>query len=185
VAGLAALRPDLHLVMIGPVVKIDPAVLPQAFNLHWLGARSYAELPAYLAHWDAGFMPFALNESTRFISPTKTPEFLAAGLPVVSTPVVDVVRDYGPAEGEPGLVEIAVSAEEMAAKADRLLRQAPGPWLARVDARLASHSWDLTWGRMAHCLRADRTQLHAAPQSARQGAGAVPATTRAAGAAHV
>ncbi|MGK7869285.1 glycosyltransferase [Falsiroseomonas sp. E2-1-a20] len=177
VAGLAALRPDLQLVMLGPVVKIDPASLPQAPNLHWLGGRRYDELPAYLAHWDLGFMPFALNESTRFISPTKTPEFLAAGLPVVSTPVVDVVRDYG----EAGLVEVVSSAAEMAEQADRLLRAASPAWLARVDAQLATNSWDLTWTRMAALIRGQRvTQPAAFP-----GAGAVPATTLAAGAPHV
>src|SRR3712207_9490610 len=80
-------RPDWRFVMIGPVAKVDPAALPRLPNLHWLGGKRYAELPAYLSGWDAGFMPFALNESTRFISPTKTPEFLAGGLPVVSTPV--------------------------------------------------------------------------------------------------
>ena len=92
--GLAAARmPDVQFVMIGPVVKIDPADLPRLPNIHWLGSKSYAELPSYFAHWDAGWMPFALNEATRYISPTKTPEFLAAGLPVVSTAIVDVVRE--------------------------------------------------------------------------------------------
>jgi glycosyltransferase involved in cell wall biosynthesis len=105
VRALAEQRPDWRFVMIGPVAKIDPDALPRLPNLHWLGGKAYAELPAYLSGWDAGFMPFALNESTRFISPTKTPEFLAAGLPVVSTPVLDVVRDWG----EAGLVDIAPS----------------------------------------------------------------------------
>ena len=95
IAGLAAARPDWSVVMIGPVVKIDPASLPQAPNLHWLGQKSYDQLPAYLAGWDVALMPFAMNEATRYISPTKTPEYLAAGCPVVSTPVRDVVRHYG------------------------------------------------------------------------------------------
>jgi glycosyltransferase involved in cell wall biosynthesis len=177
VAALAALRPELQLVMLGPVVKIDPASLPQAPNLHWLGGRRYEQLPSYLAHWDLGFMPFALNESTRFISPTKTPEFLAAGLPVVSTAVVDVVRDYG----EAGLVEVVSNAAEMADRADLLLRRAPAEWLARVDAHLVNNSWDLTWSRMAALIRGVRVPLPAA----RQGAGAVPAATLAAGVAHV
>ena len=105
-ASVADLRPDWHFVMIGPVVKIDPATLPQRPNIHWLGGKSYNELPHYLAGWDVGFMNFALNEATKFISPTKTPEFLAAGVPVVSTPITDVVRPYG----EKGLVEIAKDA---------------------------------------------------------------------------
>ena len=79
----------------GPVVKIDPGELPRGPNLHWLGPTDYDDLPAYLSGWDAGWMPFALNAATRFISPTKTPECLAAGLPLVSTAVADVVRGYG------------------------------------------------------------------------------------------
>jgi glycosyltransferase involved in cell wall biosynthesis len=144
VRALAERRPDWRFVMIGPVAKIDTASLPRLPNLHWLGGKRYADLPAYLSGWDAGFMPFALNESTRFISPTKTPEFLAAGLPVVSTPVLDVVRDYG----EAGLVEIA---EGPAAFADALARALSRPrtgWLEAVDRRLAEISWDRTWDGM-------------------------------------
>jgi hypothetical protein len=74
--ALAAARPDWSFVMIGPVVKINPESLPRLPNIHWQGGKTYAELPRYLAGWDAGFMPFALNESTRFISPNKTPGFL-------------------------------------------------------------------------------------------------------------
>jgi UDP-galactopyranose mutase len=177
VEAFAAQRPDWSLVMVGPVVKIDPASLPRAANLHWVGPRGYDELPAWLAHWNVGFMPFALNESTRFISPTKTPEFLAAGLPVVSTPVTDVVRDYG----DPGLVEIALTAEEMAARADMLLGRPSRPWLARVDAHLARTSWDRTWQAMAAAV-AERA---APPVAARTGAGAPALAARAAGAAHV
>lgn len=181
VAELAALRRDWSLVMIGPVVKIDPASLPQAPNLHWLGARDYAELPSYLAHWDLGFMPFALNESTRFISPTKTPEFLAAALPVVSTPVTDVVRDYG----DPGLVEIARGAKEMAAKADALLRRPQEPWLSRVDARLAAGSWDRTWERMAALLSDARNKRSVVRLATGAGAPTATLAARAAGASHV
>lgn len=94
VAGLADLRPSWDIVMIGPVVKIDAATLPLRPNLHWIGARHYTELPAYLRGWDVGIMPFALNDATRFISPTKTPEFLAAGVPVVSTAISDVIHPY-------------------------------------------------------------------------------------------
>lgn len=166
VAAFAALRPGWSFCMIGPVAKIDPASLPRAANIHWLGARDYRDLPAHLAHLDVGFMPFALNESTRFISPTKTPEFLAAGLPVVSTPVTDVVRDYG----TPGLVEIAQDAAEMAARADQLLRRPREAWLARVDARLAANSWDRTWARMDALLRAAMAPAHVA--GARVAAGA-------------
>ena len=107
---LAQLRPNIHFVILGPIVKIDPATLPQAPNIHYLGGKSYAELPAYLSGWDVALLPFALNESTRFISPTKTPEYLAAGKPVVSTPIRDVIRGYGDA----GLVAIEDTPEAFA-----------------------------------------------------------------------
>jgi glycosyltransferase involved in cell wall biosynthesis len=144
VRALAERRPDWRFVMIGPVAKVDPEALPRLPNLHWLGGKRYAELPAYLSGWDAGFMPFALNESTRFISPTKTPEFLAAGLPVVSTPVLDVVRDYG----EDGLVEIARGPEAFADALARALSRPRTEWLRAVDRRLAEISWDRTWEEM-------------------------------------
>jgi glycosyltransferase involved in cell wall biosynthesis len=150
VAEAASLRPDWHFVMIGPVVKIDPATLPRRPNIHWLGSKNYKELPRYLARWDVGLMPFALNESTRFISPTKTPEFLAAGVPVVSTPITDVVRPYG----EKGLVEIARTPIEMVRKAETLLARPREAWLAKVDRHLAAGSWDKTWGAM-HKLMLD------------------------------
>ncbi len=92
---LARSQPDWQIVMIGPTAKIDPGALPRRPNIHWLGMKSYADLPRYFAGWNVALMPFADNESTRYISPTKTPEYLAAGLPVVSTPVKDVVRQYG------------------------------------------------------------------------------------------
>lgn len=144
VAAMADLRPDWQIVMIGPVVKIDPASCPQRHNIHWLGARHYNELPLYLSGWDVGIMPFAINEATRFISPTKTPEFLAAGVPVVSTAINDVIRPYG----ERGLVEIASTAEQFVACAERLLSRPKSVWLERVDQHLAGSSWDLTWAAM-------------------------------------
>ena len=142
--GIAEARPDWQLVIIGPVVKIDPAQLPRRDNIHYLGGKSYKELPAYLAGWDVALLPFALNESTRFISPTKTPEYLAAGRPVVSTSIRDVVRPYG----ESGLVHIADTVAEFVAAAERALVQDAAERLGRVDAFLAQTSWDRTWGRM-------------------------------------
>ena len=144
---LAASRPDWQLVMLGPVVKIDPADLPQRPNIHYLGSRQYADLPRYFAGWDVALMPFARNESTRFISPTKTPEYLAAGLPVVSTPITDVVRHYSDLEA----VAIADSPAPFVEAIDRALqlgRLAPR-WLGPVDKLLAENSWDATWSRMA------------------------------------
>jgi UDP-galactopyranose mutase len=146
-AALADARPDWAIAIVGPVVKIDPADLPQRPNLHCLGGRDYAQLPAYLAGWDVALMPFAINDSTRFISPTKTPEYLAGGCPVVSTPIADVVRHYADLEA----VFIADGAAEfIAACAQALaLTEGDGDWLAEADAKLAHLSWDTTHARMA------------------------------------
>ncbi|MBD2214050.1 UDP-galactopyranose mutase [Nostoc linckia FACHB-104] len=145
-AGIADSRPDWHLVIIGPVVKIDPATLPQRENIHYLGSRDYKQLPAYLAGWDLAMLPFALNESTRFISPTKTPEYLAAGRPVVSTSIQDVVRPYG----ESNLVRIADTVPEFVAAADKAMREdtRTSAWLTEVDTFLEKISWDRTWAAM-------------------------------------
>jgi glycosyltransferase involved in cell wall biosynthesis len=149
VQQVASARPDWHFVLIGPVVKIDPASLPQNPNIHYLGGKSYQDLPAYLGSWDAAMLPFALNESTRFISPTKTPEYLAAGKPVVSTAIQDVVRPYG----EKGLVHIAEGAAAFVAAIEKALAQKDDPqWLAETDAYLATISWDLTWQDMVRLM---------------------------------
>ncbi|AFZ23190.1 UDP-galactopyranose mutase [Cylindrospermum stagnale PCC 7417] len=144
--GIAKARPDWHLVIIGPVVKIDPSLLPQSENIHYLGGKDYQQLPAYLAGWDLAMLPFARNESTRFISPTKTPEYLAAGKPVVSTSIRDVVRPYG----ETKLVRIADTVAEFVIAAEQAMQEdtkASG-WLSRVDAFLEQISWDRTWASM-------------------------------------
>jgi glycosyltransferase involved in cell wall biosynthesis len=93
-AGLAAALPDWDLRVVGPVAKVDPDALPCAPNLSYPGKATYEDLPQVMAGFDVALMPFALNEATRSISPTKTLEYLAAGLPVVSTRVPDVVSDY-------------------------------------------------------------------------------------------
>ena len=143
--AVAAMRPDLAFIMIGPVVKIDPATCPVRANIHWLGGRDYADLPRHLHHWDCGIMPFALNDATRFISPTKTPEFLAAGLPVVSTPVRDVVNPYAAL----GLVRIGTTAAELSRAIDLAMADAARPeWRRAVSAQLATSSWDSTWASM-------------------------------------
>jgi UDP-galactopyranose mutase len=119
VRQIAAARPDWQFVFLGPVAKINPESLPQAPNLHWLGMKSYAELPAYFSGWQIGLLPFALNEATRFISPTKTPEYLSAGLHVISTPIRDVVTPYG----ELGLVSIAHDAREFVEAAETIFAE--------------------------------------------------------------
>ena len=144
-AVVAQLCPDWHFVMIGPMVKVSEADLPHAPNIHYLGQKKYEELPGYFAGWDVGMLPFARNEATRFISPTKTPEYLAAGLPVVSTSIADVVQAYG----EQKLVEIANAPSEFVAACEKILGVKNNPaFLQRVDRALAQNSWDLTWQRM-------------------------------------
>jgi glycosyltransferase involved in cell wall biosynthesis len=148
--ALAALRPDWQIVLVGPVVKVDPAVLPRAANIHYLGGKPYSALPAYLSGWDVALMPFARNESTRFISPTKTPEYLAGGKPVISTPIVDVVRHYGRATG----VLIAETAPDFAAAVEDALQLARDPdrWLPEADEMLAAAGWDRIWARMTSLI---------------------------------
>ena len=147
-AKAAEMRPNWSFVMVGPVVKIAPEDLPRRPNIHYLGSKSYGELPAYLSGWDVALMPFAMNESTQFISPTKTPEYLAGGKPVVSTPVRDVVRHYGNLEG----VRIAADPESFVAACDEALELSRRPdrdWLAEADLMLSATSWDTTQARMA------------------------------------
>lgn len=144
VRELAALRPDLHQVLIGPVCKIDQADLPQAPNIHYLGPKSYDELPRYLAGWDVAMMPFARNDATRFISPTKTPEYLAGGRPVVSTTITDVVEPYE----RLGLVRIADNAADFARAIDEALAEDPVQRTLLADQFLSQNSWDKTWAKM-------------------------------------
>ena len=141
---VATARRDWHFVIIGPVVKIDPSLLPAAANIHYLGARPYDELPSYVAGWDVALLPFARNEATRYISPTKTPEYLAAGKPVVSTSIRDVVRPYGVA----GLARIADAPADFIAAVEAALADDPAERLRQVDAFLTQTSWDGTWARM-------------------------------------
>jgi UDP-galactopyranose mutase len=143
--AVAAARPDWQLVMVGPVAKIEADSLPRRPNIHWLGSRAYGDLPAYLSGWDVALMPFAINEATRFISPTKTPEYLAAGCPVVSTPIIDVVRHYGDVEG----VAIAEGPDAFIAACTAALALPPsGSWRDAADVLLADHSWEQTYAAM-------------------------------------
>jgi glycosyltransferase involved in cell wall biosynthesis len=152
---MAASRPDCHFVMIGPVVKIEQEILPRAENIHYPGSKSYQELPDHLAAWDLALIPFAINESTRFISPTKTPEYLAAGRPVISTPIRDVVTPYG----DEKLVYIGATAHEFVKGIEwgLAIRDDPG-WLKKVDEFLAHISWDITWGKMFALIKETKEQ---------------------------
>jgi UDP-galactopyranose mutase len=145
---MAELRPDWHFVMIGPVVKIADEELPRRENIYYLGGKDYKDLPAYLSGWDVALMPFAINESTKYISPTKTPEYLAAGLPIVSTAIRDVVRPYG----ENGFVQIASTAEEFVAACEKALTEPSSDRLQKTDEFLSYNSWDKTWSEMTRLI---------------------------------
>ena len=166
VGELARRRPEWQFVLLGPVVKIDPAELPQAPNLHYLGQKAYGELPHYLAHWDVALLPFALNPSTEFISPTKTPEYLAAGVPVVSTGIRDVIRPYGEEE----MVRIADGVDAFEAACAAVLAEAQTPAAAarqaRADRYLAGLSWDTTWAAMRAELEKAAQRRKTLPESA-------------------
>ena len=141
---LAQHRPDWQFVFLGPVVKINPDDLPRRPNLHYLGMKTYDELPAYFSHWQAAIMPFAMNEATQFISPTKTPEYLAAGLPVVSTPIRDVVRTYGGWER----VVIADSVSAFQTGLSRVMENLKDSDQPELDQFLREQSWDNMWTKM-------------------------------------
>jgi glycosyltransferase involved in cell wall biosynthesis len=148
-AQVAELKPDWQFIMIGPIVKISEEDLPRAQNIHYLGGKSYQELPAYFSGWDVSMMPFALNDATRYISPTKTPEYLAAGLPVVSTAIRDVVRPYG----DMGLVSIAGTAQEFVQACENALNDSMSERLRSADEFLSHNSWDKTFSEMKRLIR--------------------------------
>lgn len=149
VDAMAQAHPDWEIVLVGPVVKIDPAILPRHPNIHYAGQATYDELPKYLAAWNVCLMPFAMNESTRFISPTKSLEYMAAELPIVSTPVRDVVESHG------DVVEIADGPEEFIRACEKVLQLRQDEMLARVRTmrqKLARTSWDATAAAMRDLL---------------------------------
>ena len=158
-AGAAEARPDWQFVMVGPVVKIDAARLPRHPNVHYLGAKTYTELPDYVGGWDVAMLPFARNDATRFISPTKTPEYLAAGRPVVSTSIADVVRPYE----RLGLVRIADTPGEFAAAVEASLHEDATARLEAADRFLSRTSWDATWSAMRELVH-DAMRPRVAPK---------------------
>jgi len=171
VRGIAEARPEWQIVLIGPVVKIDPNSLPRLPNIHYLGQKSYNDLPAYLSGWDVALLTFAMNDATRFISPTKTPEYLAAGRPVVSTPIKDIVTPYG----DQGLVRIAADAPAFVEAIEATLKEGFAPKQAEVDEFLREMSWDETWRRM-HVLIEEqlaRTRVEEVQRTTRPRAAAV------------
>jgi UDP-galactopyranose mutase len=144
ISALAWKRPDWHIVLVGPIAKISPVSLPQAANIHYLGNKPYSSLPRYLAGWDVAIQPFARNQATRFLCPSKTPEYLAGGKPVISTSIRDVVRPYAAL----GLVEIADTPLEFEHAVERVLTSDAKPRWQSSDAFLEKVSWESTWRAM-------------------------------------
>lgn len=163
--AVARARPNMSFVFIGPVAKINPEILPRAPNIYYLGQKHYDELPAYVSGWNVALMPFALNEATKFISPTKTPEYLAAGRPVVSTAIRDVVRQYGDVDGV-----FLADACDFAPACDRALalKNSGSDWLALADLALAKSSWDKTFQGMNTLLDEVVTRRFASERSPKQ-----------------
>jgi UDP-galactopyranose mutase len=152
-AHLATSHPEWHVVMIGPVVKIDLALLPRAANLHYLGQRPYAVLPAYLAGWDVCLLPFARNTATRFISPTKTLEYMAAERPIVSTPITDVQDLYS------AIVYLGDTPAAFVDACERALTSSEEEHrrrVAQMRAVLKNTSWDVTAAAMQRIIQEAR-----------------------------
>jgi glycosyltransferase involved in cell wall biosynthesis len=177
IARLADAFPTGAVVIVGPLAKVDPRELPQRPNIHWLGQRAYGDLPRYVKGFDVCLMPFALNEATEFINPTKTLEYMAAGKPIVSTAVPDVVRNFVP------IVRVADSIEAFISE----VRGALTPDVERIEAGVAcarGSSWESIVASMdrlvASAVRA-RT-LWSAPSEHTQGRRAATATRVGAGA---
>jgi glycosyltransferase involved in cell wall biosynthesis len=146
IKGIAEARPDWQIILLGPIVKIDPASLPDNPNIYYLGPKNYLQLPDYMTGWDIALIPFLMNESTRFISPTKTPEYLAAGLPVISTTIADVIDPYGIND----LVHIGNNAEEFISLAEQILTnpETESERFVNIDNFLSLISWDYTFEGM-------------------------------------
>ncbi len=151
VDALARAHPEWQIVMVGPIVKIDPDRLPRHPNLHWLGMQPYAVLPHLMAGWDVCLMPFALNESTRFISPTKTLEYFAGGKPVVSTAVPDVVSLHA------AVARIAADHAEFIALCESALADdsaSAARLRVAMDTTVRGSSWDRAAERMKDLIEA-------------------------------
>jgi UDP-galactopyranose mutase len=165
VARVADAHPEWRIMMVGPVVKISEDDLPRRPNIVYTGAQTYDQLPEALGRWRVALMPFAINDSTQFISPTKTPEYLAGGRPVVSTPIRDVVRHYGALDA----VSVASDAETFIAACEAALEKATGPdraWLEQADAALTDLSWDQTHVRMSALIdRAAASRVQERPRA--------------------
>lgn len=151
VVAIADANQKWHVVMVGPVVKIDPAILPKRSNIHWLGSQPYSLLPQIVQGWDVCILPFALNDATKFISPTKTLEYMAAEKPIVSTAIHDVIELYGT------VVKIGNTHQEFIDEIEAFLVEDPVPAAARVvlgKELVKAHSWDETADKVHDAIEA-------------------------------
>jgi UDP-galactopyranose mutase len=149
VAAVADAHPEWQVVLVGPIFKIEHGELPQRPNIHYLGQQPYEALPEFLAGWDVCLMPFAINEATRFISPTKVLEYMAAELPIVSTPINDVAAPYG------HVVAIADGAREFVAACEAALamdQEQRERMVGQMRTIVAGTSWDRTVQHMRALL---------------------------------
>jgi UDP-galactopyranose mutase len=156
-------HPEWEIILVGPVVKIDPARLPRRSNIHYMGQRSYADLPKFLAGWDVCLLPFAINESTRFISPTKVLEYMAAEKPIVSTPVVDVVEPYG------HIVHVGRHAQAFVSACEHALHEsaaARAKRFAMMRSVVNATSWDVTADKMRALIEKPVHSTHRVPDVA-------------------
>lgn len=160
IEGIATAHPDWQIVMVGPTAKIDPASLPRQSNIHWLGQQSYADLPAFISGWDICLLPFALNDATRFISPTKTLEYMACGKPSVSTAIRDVVEPYA------HVVPIRADAAGFVEACEAIMQSSVQERKAHqnhVDEIIANTSWDATAAGMVELIAIAQSARDAQP----------------------
>lgn len=144
---LAELRPDWQVIFVGPLETANEK-LPRAKNLHFLGEKAYEQLPAYLAGWDVALVPFISSEYTKFLNPEKTAEYLAAGTPVVSTEIPDMLRPYACKR----LVRVAGSVEEFIESCQISMDSGHPVNQQTIDDFLRHTSWDETWAKMQICI---------------------------------
>jgi len=147
VGEMARMRPNWSFAMVGPVVKVDPNLLPHFPNLFWMGQRDYSVLPNYCRAFDICMMPFAINAATQYINPTKALEYFATGRPVISTPVKDVVSQYGE------LIDIVKTADEFVNAAERALKDPPIERIGRGIEKAKQCSWESTVQQMQDLIK--------------------------------
>jgi beta-glucosidase/6-phospho-beta-glucosidase/beta-galactosidase len=147
VGEMARMRPDWSFAMVGPVVKVDPNLLPHSPNLFWLGGRDYQQLPHYCRAFDVNMMCFANNAATQYINPTKGLEYMATGKPIVSTPVRDVVRQWS------DIVYLAKNAEEFVKAAEQALKNPNCDRVKRGLELAKKCSWESTVAQMQQLIK--------------------------------